>query len=90
MTKVDNGLGAYDMKKRIIPKELDRLVGDAMYLFKTPLKYLKQSGKDAWSHMDNRYYTGQKEHEGITYGQGFFVDRWFTLNIFSLNCFHNR
>ena len=78
MTKVDNGLGAYDMKKRITPKELDRLVDDAMYLFKTPLKYLKQSDKDAWSHMDNRYYTRQKEHEGIKYGQGFFVDRWFT------------
>ena len=67
-----------EMKKRITPKELDRLVDDAMYLFKTPLKYLKQSDKDAWSYTDNRYYTGQKEHEGITYGQGFFVDRWFT------------
>jgi|LWDU01.1.fsa_nt_gi hypothetical protein len=84
MTKVDN-LGRstishspHTMKKRITPKELDRLVDDAMYLFKTPIKYLKQSGKDAWSYTDNRYYTGQKEHEGITYGQGFFVDRWFT------------
>lgn len=64
-----------DMKKRITHKEMDRLVKDAIYLFQTPLKQLKQFGSYP---SNNRYYISQMTHEGKKYGQGFSVDRWNT------------
>jgi len=70
--------GSSDLKKRIIPKELNRLVRDALILFHTPHKDLKQSDPDVWSHDDIRYYVELNLHEGKKYGKGFSVDRWRT------------
>ena len=76
MTKVDDGKGSYDMKKRIGPDEMDRLVKDTLYLFNTPLKDLKQTDKDTAAFSPERYYISQIEHEGKKYGQGHSVDKW--------------